>query len=167
MKEATRAVVPNVFVHQACLGNRFFAEGIWVKPLDVLLGFAPYEVWDHPELLLSGEDAQAQPNPGPLTLCVMRSRIIHAIKPHARTGAPTLSLRDVPSIGGLPFVDETESAVIPVLPMRSVRDDDPAPLPNTTLMIPGTPASVPTNGSGRFLHVNRRARRGGRAFRGR
>jgi len=72
--------VPNVFVKEACMGNKAYAAKAWVTPNDRLRGFSPAEVWDHPELLLSEEDRAVNPPAGPLTLVAMRTRIVRTVK---------------------------------------------------------------------------------------
>lgn len=72
--------VPNVFIIQACGGNKSDAAKAWVTPSDRLNGFAPFEVWSNPELLLSEEDRTANPTAGPLTLVATRTKIVRTVK---------------------------------------------------------------------------------------
>lgn len=134
--------VPNVFILQACLGNKADAAKAWVMSNPRLNGLSPAEAWDNPEVLLSPADREANPTAGPLTLATMRSKIIRIVK-SGYNASFTLTADEVPIPSFAELMTEAE-APLPESGPESV----PEPL-----MPYRAPRRTPLNGNGHGGHA--------------
>jgi hypothetical protein len=132
--------VPNVFVQQACRGSHSDARKAWVKPLPQLNGLSPAEAWSNPMALLSAEDLAANPEPGALTICALRPRIIRTVLGHLDREP----VEPDPFAGRIPdFSDLVTEAPAP----------EPEPEDRLTAMVRQVRSQMPPNGNGNNGHA--------------